>query len=144
VTSHYCARSGCLQGNGQRSALVKRVIPFPFGLPRVDRQEISFGFRRSSAAAMIGDAHEASSEGEETLLVGRLRARISGLRCPSGCSQFGGSFGVGDLVAAPIIERGVPAGVALGNQFQVMVPVTCNTCGFVAHYSINGLVTLDG
>jgi len=73
-------------------------------------------------------------------LLERLRPKLRG--CP--CSPYGARLEVGDLAAAPVLERGVPSGVATGNQFVPMIPVICKNCGQIQWYSAIGLVDLNG
>lgn len=73
-------------------------------------------------------------------LLERLRPKLRG--CP--CTPYGARLEVGDIAAAPILERGVPSGVATGNQFVPMIPVVCKNCGQIQWYSAIGLVDLNG
>ena len=73
-------------------------------------------------------------------LLERNRPRLRG--CP--CSPSGANREVGDVASAPILERGVPSGIATGNQLIPMIPVLCKNCGLIQWYSANGLVDLSG
>lgn len=82
------------------------------------------------------------SSSQKDELLRKMRNRT--FNCPNRCSAVGASAQIGDIVGLPVVEKGVPSGVVLGNQFVPAIPIICGNCGAIAFFSIAGLVDLNG
>ncbi len=78
------------------------------------------------------------SYSEQQKAISTLKTKYRG--CPN-CGSSGG--GIGDIVGVPILERGIPSGVAAGNQLLAMLPLTCPDCGYVTFFAAKEFVELD-
>lgn len=64
-------------------------------------------------------------------------------KCPNQCSVFGSQAEMGEVIGLPLVEHGVPSGLALGNQFMPVIPVVCKNCGGIAWYAAATLTDLN-
>lgn len=78
---------------------------------------------------------------QKSKVLAKLQSRP--FKCPNQCSVLGTQGEVGELIGLQLVEHGVPSGLALGNQFMPVIPVTCKTCGGIAWYSAASLVDLS-
>jgi hypothetical protein len=55
---------------------------------------------------------------------------------PKPCAICHGTdFDIADVAGMPILERGIPSGVAPGNQTAGVIPVVCKTCSHITFFS---------
>ena len=62
--------------------------------------------------------------------------------CPL-CAPFGTRSSLGDVVALPLVEKGIPSGLTLGNQFMPVIPVVCENCGHTTFFSATKYAALN-
>jgi len=59
----------------------------------------------------------------------------------SNCGTQGGSLG--DVVGLQIMEKGIPSGIAPGNQILPVIPLTCSNCGSVILFQAKEFISVD-
>ena len=75
---------------------------------------------------------------EQQKAIETLKAKHRG--CPN-CHSQGAE--ISDIVGLPVLERGIPSGIAPGNQIMSLLPVTCRVCGCVLLFGAKEFVNLD-
>ncbi|MFC1968275.1 hypothetical protein ACFLVX_02645 [Chloroflexota bacterium] len=76
--------------------------------------------------------------GEKQAALEAIRGKYRGC---SNCGTQGGNLG--DVVGLQIMEKGIPSGIAPGNQILPVIPLTCAQCGSIIFFQAKEFISVD-